>query len=347
MAISLSNTDRLSIISNLGTLLSAGIPILEAVDSLLEDAKGNQKKILTVLRDDLNQGKTISASLARNPKAFDPVTVNLIKASEQSGTLDETLKDVKINIKKDIEFNSKVKSALTYPILVFVVFAGVMLVILTFVIPRISEVFSRLNVTLPLATRVLILLSNLVLNYSIILIILLIALVLLALYLYQSNRAFIFQLFFSLPLLSKLAKLIDLTRFTRSFALLLSSGIPITEALVLSQDVVLKKEIKNMIKEAQIMVGSGKRLSDVFKKYRNNLPSLMIRVTEAGEKTGSLDKSMQEMAEHFDSEVTDVLRTVTALLEPILLVVMGLLVGGMMMAIISPIYQLIGNVGQR
>lgn len=122
MAIRLSGNEKLVLVTNLGTMLSAGIPLLEAVDSVLEDAKGNQRKVLAVLKKDLNQGKNISESFAKFPEAFDQVTINLIKAAEEAGTLDTTLKDLNTSIRKDLEFNDKVKAALTYPVLVVFVF---------------------------------------------------------------------------------------------------------------------------------------------------------------------------------------------------------------------------------
>src|SRR5687767_8172264 len=118
----LSITDKIALISNLETLLSAGIPILESVDSLLEDAKGNSKKILEVLKKDLMEGKHIYVSFSRFPKVFNNLTINLLKASEEAGTLDVSLKDLKENLQKEREFIDKVKSALTYPVLILAVF---------------------------------------------------------------------------------------------------------------------------------------------------------------------------------------------------------------------------------
>ena len=141
--VSISANDKITLISNLTTMLGAGIPILETVDSLLEDAKGNQRKLLQVLRDDLIQGQPINTTFAKFPRIFDKITVNIIKASEEAGTLDVTLKDLKENIKKEMEFNDKIKSALIYPSFIVVVFFAVLLLILVVVVPKISTVFLR------------------------------------------------------------------------------------------------------------------------------------------------------------------------------------------------------------
>jgi type IV pilus assembly protein PilC len=344
MKLSLSNHDRLTLISTLATMLKAGIPILEAVDSLIGESKGNAKKLLKALRDDLNQGKTVSQSFSRFPNAWDPVTVNLIKAAEESGKLDETLKDITVNLKKDIEFSDRVTAAMVYPLFVVAIFFIVIIIVLVFVIPKVAAVFSRLSVQLPLPTRILIFVSHLVLTYTPFIIGGVVALVIILVMLYRSQRKFLFNLFFSLPLLSQLAKEIDLTRFTRSMSLLLSSGIPITDALDLSRDVVAKKEIHKAITIALQDVTAGKKLSEGFKNSHKNIPSIMVRFIEAGERSGSLEQSMQELTEYFDTAVSNTLKTVTTLLEPVMLVVIGLSVGGLMMSIVAPIYNLIGQI---
>lgn len=345
--IRLSAKDKLTLISNLATMLTSGIPILEAVDALLEDIKGNQRKILIQLKDDLNQGKTISDSFSKFPNAFDPVTVNLIKAAEKAGNLDTTLKDLTINIKKEIEFSDKVKSALTYPIFVIVVFFAVLTLMLVFVIPRISSVFKRLRVNLPLPTQVLIFVSDIVLKYTVPFVIVLVVLVIFCVFLYKAQRKRFLNFILSLPLLKGLATGIDLTRFNRSMSLLLSSGLPIVDALALSANVVNKKQIYKIIQHCKQAVMAGKNLSEGFKGHKKVIPGSMVRIIEAGERSGSLEKSMQELADYFDEEVSNRLKLLTTLLEPIMLVVIGLLVGAMMLAVIAPIYNLIGNISSR
>lgn len=344
MKIRLSNSEKLLIISNLATLLSSGVPILEAVDSLEEGLKGNSKKVIEILEQDLKEGKKMSDSFARFPEAFDPVTINLIKAAEEAGTLETSLKDLTINIKKDMDFSDKVIAALAYPFLVIVVFSGVLLLILLFVIPRIADVFGRLKVTLPLPTRILIAVSTFILTYKFYVIAGFIALILIVVYFYKTQKRLLFYFVSSLPLLSDLVIKIDFTRFTRSLSLLLSSGIPITDALELSKAIVFKKQIYEIIVKAKEAVSSGKKLSEVFRNNNKLVPSIVVRITEAGEKSGTLDKSMQDLAEYFDTQVGNSLKMLTTLLEPILLVTVGVVVGGMMLAIVAPIYNLIGQI---
>lgn len=343
----LSNNDKITLISNLGTMLSAGIPILEAVDSLLEGSKGSVKLILETLKEDLVQGKRVYTTFGKFQRVFDKVTVNIIKASEEAGNLNVTLKDLIVILRKDIEFNDKIKSAMIYPIFIMLVFIGVLLMILVVVVPKISSVFERMNAELPLPTKVMIFLSNAILNYTLPLVAVIIILVTLFIYIYNQNKRLVLSLFFSLPYVTILAREIDITRFTRSMNLLLSAGIPITTALELSQDVVMKKEVEKAIIHTKDSVISGKKVSEGLKDYKKVFPNVMIKIIEAGERTGSLDKSMQESSDYLDYQVSITLKLVITLMEPVMLVVVGGMIGGMMLAIIAPIYSLVGQVGGR
>lgn len=346
-SVRISTSEKLGLVSNLATMLSAGIPILEVVDSLLEDAKGNQKRLLESLKADLSQGNHIADAFLKFPKIFDKITVNLIRASEEAGTLDITLTDLKSSIKKDAEFSDRIKGALTYPVLIMFVFGGVLLMILVVVVPKISSVFLRLNVPLPLPTQILIGMSQAVTQYTLFVILGAVLLVGSLILLYREKKKEFLHVMFMLPLVSTLAQLIDLTRFTRSLYLLLNAGIPIAAALELAQEVVLKKEVSKAVLKCKEVVLSGSQLSEGLKKAKGIFPNIMIKITEAGEKSGSLDKAMQDVSEYLDYEVDKTLKTLTTLLEPIMLIIVGILVGGMMLAIIAPIYGLIGQVSTR
>lgn len=343
----ISEKEKLILLSNIGTMLSAGIPIVETIESILEESKGNQKKILEHVLKDINEGRTLSNSFARFPNSFDPVIINLIGAAEEAGNLETVLGDLTIMIRKEAEFSDKVKAALTYPVLVLVTFTAILLLILTFVIPRIATVFTRLNVVLPLPTKILIVLSNFFLQFYPIILICILVLALLFAYWYRINKRAVINFIFSLPFLSNLGRLIDLTRFSRSMGLLLNSGIPIVDALALSKHVLVKKEIIQVIENCEKLVMSGKQMSVGLKQYRQRISPIIIRMIETGEKSGSLEKAMQNTSEYLDAEVNTNLKAFTTLLEPVLLLIVGSLVGGMMLAIIAPIYGLIGQINSR
>jgi len=345
--ITLNNKEKLNLIRNLGIMLGAGIPILKVVDSLLNEAKGNNKVILKSLLDDLNQGKTISQAFEKFPKAFDPITTNLINASEESGNLDTTLKDVAIEIKKDIEFNDKVKSALAYPTFVFGLFLMIFLVILTYVIPRISQVFSKLDVVLPLPTKILIFMSEYLLQHYVYISIGVVIAFIFIVLLYKAQKVAFRYALFSLPLLSGLANEIDITRVTKSLGVLLKSGIPITKALNLTQQIAYRRPMAKALMQAEKDVSEGKPLGESFKKYKKVFPEMVVRFVESGEQSGNLEQTMTELFVQYEDQVANTLKRVTTLLEPMMLVVIGLFVGGIMLSIIAPIYQLIGNISPR
>jgi type II secretory pathway component PulF len=326
-------------------MLVAGIPILEAVDSLIEDAHGSVRKVLLTLAEDLAQGKRVYETFSRFPNIFDKVTTSVIKAAEEAGSLEVALADLKVSIRKEMEFNDKIKSAMVYPVIILLVFLGVLLMILIVVVPKISAVFGRLNVTLPLPTRIMIFLSDQLLKSTGPTIGVVCGAIIVCWVLLKTQRALILRVFFAMPLVRSLVKEIDLTRFTRSIHLLLTAGLPITAALDLTQDIVLRRDIRRLIVESSEMMMGGEKLSEGLRKGKGLFPAIMIKLIEVGEKTGSLDKSMQDISEYLDYEVTNALKNLTVVLEPIMLVVVGGLVGAMMLAIIAPIYGLIGQVG--
>lgn len=340
----LGNSDKVALIGSLATMLTAGIPILDVVNSLLEDSKGGQLKILTALHEDLMQGKHVYVTFSKYPRVFDKVTVSVIKASEEAGTLDVTLRDLKQTVQKEIEFTDKVRSAMIYPVFIIFVFLGVLFMILIVVVPKITQVFSRLRVELPLPTRILIFMSDLLTKNTIFVVGGLALAIGGFMFVYRRQKNIILELLYRLPIISTLVQEIDITRFSRSLHLLLASGLPITAALELTSDVVIRKKTADIIRQSREMVFAGKKLSEGFRAAKGYIPSLMIKLMEAGEKTGTLDKSMQDISEYYDYEVSTTLKTLTALLEPILLVAVGFVVGGMMLAIIAPVYGLIGQV---
>jgi type II secretory pathway component PulF len=273
--------------------------------------------------------------------------VNIIKASEEAGTLDVVLKDLKDQVQKDIEFTDKIKSALTYPIIIFIVFLIVLLVILVVVIPKIATVFVQLKVDLPLPTRILIILSDYITKSTLPFLGICAGLIVFLFLAFKFRRHQLLSVIFALPLISNLIKQIDITRFSRSMFLLLTSGITITSALDLTQDVVLRRDVSKSITEAKEAILAGSKLSEALRERKAIFPGIILKLVEAGEKTGTLDQAMQDISNYMDYQVSTTLKTLTTLLEPLMLVGVGLLVGGMMMSIIAPIYGLISQVGGR
>ncbi len=343
----LSAKEKLTIVSNLATMLSSGIPILEALDTLLEDSKGNATKVLKILRDTVNAGKPMSDGMAKVPRVFDAVTINIIRASETAGTLEDALHDLTRTIKKDMAFNDRIRTAMLYPGFILAVFVGVLLLILLFVIPRISKVFEGLRVELPLPTQILIQISNFMIHYTWFMFGGLVLIIVLLVVLFKTKKKAIANFFLSLPLLKNIGRLVDLTRMTRSMGQLLKAGVPVAEALKLSANVVNKREIAALINNMYEAVSAGRPMSDGLKGADKILPPIMRHILQTAERTGTLETSMLELADYCDTQVSRTLKNLTALIEPVLIVFIGLLVGGMMLAIIAPIYGIISQISKR
>ena len=345
--ISISSSDKLTFIGNITTMLTAGIPLLETIQTLEDESHGNLKKLLAYTKTTLTDGGSLSQAFAHFPKVFSRININILKSSEQSGNLEATLRDLRDNVRRDMEFTDKVKAALLYPAILLIVFLGMFLVILLFVIPRIAQIFTNLRVVLPLPTKIMIVMSNALTSYTIPIVAGIALIVAGAIYYYRTHQRSFLIFFSKLPVISKLVREIDLTRFTRSLALLLSSSVPISVALDLCSDVVINPNISQAISRSKEMILSGGKLSEGLKTKHNEIPSVMVKIIESGEKTGTLDKSMQDISEFLDYNVVNDLKTVTTLLEPVILVIVGIFLGAMMLAIIAPIYNLIGQINVR
>lgn len=337
----LPRKDKLTLISNLATMMNAGIPILEAVEGLLEESKGPMHKTLSLLRDSLYEGHPISHGMAKMPDIFDPVTINLVRAGEEAGTLETVLKDLTKSIKKEMAFTDRLKSSMTYPLFVLIIFVSVLSFILAFVIPRISKVFSGFKGELPSATKFLMNASAFLLDFYLYIIIGVVMVAVLLIVLYKLQRRAVLNALLSMPGLQNLGRQIDLANFTRSMHLLLSAGIPVAEALAFSETVVSKKDVRGMIRSMKEKVMAGQPLSAGIRTSRHVAPPMMVRIVETAEASGALEAAMQDLAVYFEAQVNRTLKLLTTLLEPIMLVVMGLLVGGMMLAVVAPIYNLI------
>lgn len=345
--ITLSSNEKIMLFSNFSTMIKAGISLLDAVNSMLEEAKGNYRIVLEGLRNDLLQGKRVHVAFSKFPGVFDTVTVNIVKASEEAGILGLALKDLKDNIRKQIEFRDKVIFALLYPVVVLVVFFAMFLMILLFVIPKFATVFTQLRIKLPLPTRILFFISELFTKHTAAVLGTTTFIILIFVILYIKKKRELTDFFINLPLIKNLTRKIDLARFTYQLHLLLNSGIAINYALDLCYRLVIRKDIADVILQAKQMVLSGKELSTGLKTKDKLVPTIMIRLIQAGEKTGTLVASTKDISEYLEYEVLNSLRTITALLEPIMLVIVGIVVGGMLIAIITPIYSLIGQINSR
>jgi type II secretory pathway component PulF len=343
--IQLSGKDRLLLFSNMSTMLTAGIPILETVDGLAADSKGSLKKVVEVLRQSLLNGEPLSRGMSRLPRSFDAVTLNIMRAAEAGGTLEETLQNIVQTQKKEMTFSDTIRIAMIYPIFIGVIFMGIIVLMLTFVVPRISSVFLTMRVNIPPFTMAMFAASDFFVGHWLLVSIAFIVFITLLYLIIKANRRVFIAAVLSLPVLSQLGVNIDLARMTRSFSLLLRSGVALDEALALTKRVVNKPQIVRIIEHMQQNIEGGKSLASGLRDTHSLLPPIMARSLETAEKSGTLETTMLSLADYFDEQVTGSLKVVSSLIEPIMIVVIGCMVGLLMVSVIAPIYGLISQTG--
>lgn len=334
---------------NLSTMIDAGIPIDQAIGSILEDSdKGNKNLIFSSLVKDLESGHALYESMGRYPMFFTRAEISVIKAGEVGGTLTESLRILVRTLKEQEFIKKSIKSALTYPGLVLGVMGVVFSILVLFVIPKLGETFLKLNVKIPVPTRVLIELSLFLHKNQLLSIlgILLIA-VLITLFLRSTigKRFFIFVLS-HIPVTRKIMLEIDLARVSTIFSSLLTSGIPILEVLDLTKDTLILPDVKKTLTQISRDLASGSTLEDAFNKHHKIYPATFRRILATGEKSGTLESSMAQVFEYYSTSVTDKLKNISVIIEPVILIIIAFGVGGLIISFIGPVYELIGSLNK-
>jgi len=343
----ISYLEKINLTGNLATMIKAGVNLPAALDVLATDTRNSYfRLILGDLKFSVENGKPLSEGLKHYPKDFNPVFINMIKAGEASGKLDESLRRLNLQLKKEYALVSKVKNALIYPVVLIAGVLGVLALIITFVIPRLVAVFEGSSLKIPLTTRVLFFLAKMAsfkptLTMAILLILLAGGIYLLRL---DKVKAFFNRLLYRLPIAKDLLRQLELVRFARTLGELLASGLAIGEALEITSEGMGLAVYRKIILEAREKVIKGVSLANAFRKDEKYFPGLLTSVISVGEKTGQLDKILLELADFYEEQADNSLKTLTSLIEPVLLVIVGLLIGGMAISIVVPIYQLIGTI---
>lgn len=343
-----SALDRILLTRHLSSIIHAGVPLGEAIDILIFN---NQKRsllrnILEEAKKDLQEGHPLSSVFAAYPEHFPVVFVGLIRAGEVSGTLEETLKNLGDQLLRDYELVRKVRSAMIYPLILLGASIGIIILILTFVLPRLATSFGQSNIHLPLLTRFIVAISTVLSSNKILTIVTSIAFFgFWAWFLRKPNgKRFIFVMVSHLPIAKDLFQRLALARFARTLKNLIKSGVSVMEALEIVSISIGNEAYRKEFLQMREELRKGISFADVFRKREEFFPRLVGSLITVGERTGSLENSLETIADFYDEEVDRTLRTLVTLLEPLLLLVMGLIVGGIAVSVLLPIYQLIGQV---
>lgn len=347
----ISSLDKLFLTKHLGTLVKAGVPISEAIATVKDQAKSNNLiKMLAVIEREVENGQTLAKSLSKYKDVFDDFYISLVEAGEASGTLEQNLIFLADQLGKDYSVRKKVQSALLYPGLIVtaaVVMGGF---VSWFVLPKLVDFFTAFDVKLPLSTRILLTVSTFMRDKGLELAIGIgVAIIVIgAIYQIRAIKFLWHSILIRLPFIGEIVKDGQLARFTRNLGTLLKSGLPVTDALTVTAKTMSNLKFRSDILKVSDSVANGKTiLESLEKKSMPEFPRLVTRMIGVGEKSGKLDEMLLYVSEFYEEEIDNTSRNLTSLLEPILLLVIGLIVGFMALAIISPIYQLTGSISGR
>lgn len=333
---------------HLATMIKAGIPISEALSTLSMQTKSDKfKKILNSILADVDNGQPLAKSLSKFPKVFDKFYVSLIEVSEASGSLDENLDFISKQLAKNYSLKKKIQTAMLYPTIILVAATVMGGFISLFVLPQLVNFFDAFEIELPLATKILLFVANAFKNYGVLIVFGFVGLI--ALFEFVINLPIVKPKWHSLtlkfPIMGKFISDTQLAQFSRNFGVLIKSGVPISKAIEVTAETLSNLRFKKDLLSIGLSLSQGKNISLAMANKRyNEFPPLVYKMIEVGEKTGKLDDSLLYLGDYYEEEIDNFSKNLTTILEPILLIVIGLVVGFVALAIITPIYQLTGSI---
>ena len=328
-------------------MIDAGLPLVQCLEILgTQEPNKTFAKIIMQVRADVESGSSLADAMRKHPKAFDNLFTNMIAAGEAGGILDTILQRLSIYIEKNVKLKAQVKSAMIYPIAVLSIAAIVVAVILWKVIPTFSALFLSLGATLPLPTRICVFLSNFLVDYIIYIVIAIIAgtAALRQYYATYKGRRVIDGIVLKLPVMGMLMRKIAVARFCRTLSTLTSSGVPIMEGLEITARTAGNSIIEDAIMKVRKAVEEGKTISEPLRDT-GVFPSMVCQMLSVGEGTGALDTMLSKVADFYEDEVDTAVAGMMKLLEPIIITILGAVVGFIVVAMYMPMFSLSDNVG--
>lgn len=340
-----SLTEKIMFTRNLNVMISAGISLPRALKILAFQTKNkNFKKVLLNIREDIIKGKSFSESISKHPDIFSELYQNMVKVGEEAGTLEEILKTLTKHIEREYEITSKIKGAMIYPAVIISAMLGIGFLMLIMVVPKLAETFKELGVELPPTTKLVIFIGTLLADfwYLIPLIILgLFFLLRLILKTKKGKKAFD-NLTLKIPIISSMVKKNNSASTIRTLSSLIGSGVPIVRSLEITSRTLGNIYFKEAISEVAKEVKKGAKLSESLNPYQKIYPSLIIQMIEVGEETGQTSDILQKLAEFFEEEVTNDTKNLLAIIEPVLMLIIGVAVGFFAISMIQPMYSMLG-----
>jgi len=326
----------------LATMIDAGLPLVQSLDILGQQEQNEGfKSIIGGIKSDVEAGSTFAASLKKYPRVFDELYTNLVVAGEEAGTLDVILNRLATHIEKMEELKRKIKSALVYPIMIVVVAVLVTTVLLVFVVPVFEKLFGSTGMSLPGPTQMVINISRFAQKNIVFVIIFCIvaAIILKRQYRTEKGRLSIDKVILKLPVFGELIQKVSIARFARTLATLVASGVPILDALNIVAGASGNKVVEKAILEGRSSISEGQTISEPLEES-GVFPIMVTQMISVGETTGSLELMLNKVADFYEEEVDTAVATLSSMLEPILMIFLGVIIGGLVIAMYLPIFKM-------
>lgn len=329
-------------------MLDSGLPLVQCLGILSAQAENPIfKEILSQVREDVESGTTLAEAMKKHPKAFDDLYVSMISAGEAGGVLDIILRRLTTFVEKNMKLRKSLIAASVYPAVVSVVAVGIIFIMLVWVVPVFVSLFEGLNAPLPLPTRMIIAASNLAVQFSLPFIVLVIIGVVSLRYYYrtENGKLAIDILTLKIPLLGMTLKKLAIARFSLTLSTLLNGGIPLMEGLAITAETAGNASIRNALVQVRSDVSEGKNLVEPMRRL-NIFPSMVTQIVGVGEETGELDQMLEKLADYYEQEADDAIANLLTLIEPVMIVFLGGIVGGIVVSMYLPIFTLIGHLSR-
>jgi type IV pilus assembly protein PilC len=327
-------------------MLKSGLSMSEAVDLILAETDNpKMKKIMQDLAFSLQEGGEISMILRKYPEVFDDIFLALIRAGEQTGSLEKTFEYLANQIYSTHQLKKKVQGALMYPAVIMTAMVAMGVLMMTFVLPKLSEVFLKMKIELPAPTRIMLAVGNFMGKNAVFVFGSIFVLVITVVFLMKNvviKKAVVSALA-NAPLVKKVYKQIDLARFCDTLSSLLRSGVPIVKSLNIASATLTQKKMIEVSKRFEKEITEGKQLGDILESDKDAFPSILVQTIKTGEKTGTLDTILIDVGKYYQEELDSALKQFTSLLEPLIMIIVGLAVGAMVIMVLGPIYGLVGG----
>ncbi|MCX6781789.1 MAG: type II secretion system F family protein [Candidatus Magasanikbacteria bacterium] len=342
-----SFVEKYLFVHHLQIMTNAGLSIVSSLHVLSQEVKNKKlKKIITNIKSEVETGKQLSEVLARYPKIFPRIYVSMIAAGEVAGKMEEALAQISHQMKQSQQISSKVRGAMIYPLIIIIAMVGISIFVVFYILPKIMVMFDEMDVELPLATRFLIALTKFAQNYWwLVLIVIGVAVASFTRLMKISGfKHAIHSLYLRLPIFGVIIKKINLARFTLTLSSLLASTIPVVEAVRISSEVLGNVIFRDNLLAASEALKRGESLSEVLSRYPRTFPPMVNEMIMVGEQSGKMENMLSELSEYYNNEVETTMNNFTAVIEPVIILLLGLGVAGIAVAVIMPMYSLAQNI---